>query len=62
MLTGSPVLESEATVPRDVVGMGVCLDHANDPHLVALSLGEQRLDRIGGIDGDRDPASSSPIR
>ena len=53
--TGSAVLEREAAVPRDVVGVRVRLDHADEPHPLPLGLGEQRLDRVRRVDHDGDP-------
>ena len=46
------VLESEATVTRDVIGMGVRLEHAHEGDLVPSRGLEIRLDRIGWIDDD----------
>ena len=42
------VLEREAAVPGDVVGVRVRLDRAHDPDAAPLGLGEDRLDREGG--------------
>jgi hypothetical protein len=47
---GQPVLEGEAAVPRDVVGVRVRLEHASDPHMELLSAFEVLLDRVRGID------------
>ena len=47
------VLEREAAVSRDVVGVVVRLDDANDLHAVPLRLGDVLLDRVRGIDDDR---------
>ena len=45
------VLEREASVAGDVVGVVVGLEHADDPHARLLGRGEQRLDRVGRVDG-----------
>ncbi len=47
------VIEGEPPVTRDVVGVRVGLEHADDAHLPPLRLGEQRLDRIRRIDRHR---------
>ena len=44
-----PVLEREAPVPRDVVGVRVRLEHAHDPQALALGGLEVGLDRVRGI-------------
>ena len=44
------VLEREAAVTRDVVGVRVRLEHARDPHVALLGLLEVLLDRVRGID------------
>ena len=48
-----PVLEREAPVPGDVVGVRVRLEHARDPHVPLLGLLEVLLDRVRGIDDHR---------
>ena len=50
---GQSVLQSEAPVPREVVGMGVRLEHPDDADAPSLRLLEVRLDRVGGIDDHR---------
>ena len=47
-----PVLEREAAVARDVVGVGVGLEHADDAHTQALGLVEDCLDRERRVDDD----------
>jgi hypothetical protein len=47
------VLERKAPVPGDVVGVSVCLEHADDPSLALLCLLEVLLDCIGGIGDHR---------
>ena len=54
MLTGQAVLEREPAVARDVVGVRVRLDHADDPDAAPLGLGEQRLDRVRRVDDHGD--------
>ena len=49
-VNGNAVLEREPAVPGDVVGVRVRLEHARDPHVPLLGLGEVRLDRVRGID------------
>src|SRR5439155_3139167 len=49
------VLEREASVAREVVGVRVGLEHAHDPDAAALRLLEIRLDRVGGINDDGLP-------
>ena len=44
------VLEREAAVPGDVVGVRVRLEHARDPHVPLLGLRQVLLDRVRGID------------
>ena len=53
MRDGHVVLEREAAVPGDVVGVVVRLEHAHDPHARPLGLLEVGLDRVGGIDDHR---------
>ena len=50
---GHAVLEREAAVAGDVVGVVVRLEHAHDPHAGALRRLEVALDRVGGVDDDR---------
>ena len=47
------VLEREAPVPGDVVGVVVRLEHADDPHACLLGRLEVGLDRVGGVDDHR---------
>ena len=47
---GHAVLEREPAVPGDVVGVRVRLEHARDPDVPFLRLGEVGLDRVRGID------------
>ena len=47
-----PVLEREAPVAGEMVGVGVRLDHAHDPHPAVLGLDEVLLDREGRVDDD----------
>ena len=47
------VLEREAAVPGDVVGVVVRLQHAHDPHARPLGRREVGLDRVGGVDHHR---------
>ncbi len=48
------VLEREAAVPGDVVGVRVRLDRSHDPEPAPLGLGEQRLDRKRRVDEHGD--------
>ena len=48
------VLEREPPVARDVVGVRVRLEHADEPDVVALARIQILLDRVGGIDDDGD--------
>ncbi len=54
---GGLVLERQAPVAGEVVGVGVRLDHANDAHPLPLGIFEVLLDREGRIDHDRLPSS-----
>jgi hypothetical protein len=47
------VLERQAAMSRDVVGVVVRLDDADDLHAVPLGFGDVLLDRVRGIDDDR---------
>ena len=47
------MLERKAAVPRDVVGMGVRLEHADDPNAEPLGLVEILLDRVRRVDEQR---------
>ena len=47
------VLECETAVAGDVVGVRVCLEHANDSDSEPLGLHQVRLDRVRGIDEQR---------
>ncbi len=49
-----PVLEREPSVPGDVVGMGMRLEHALDAHALLLGKCEVLLDRERGIDDHGD--------
>ena len=53
MRHGHAVLEREAAVTGDVVGVVVRLEHAHDPHAGPLRRLEVVLDRVGGVDDDR---------
>ena len=55
MLTGIAVLEREAAVTRDVVGMGMRLDRAHDPDAAVSGLRQDRVDRERRIDDHGDP-------
>ena len=44
---GHAVLEREPPVPRDVVGVGVRLEHADEPDVVARARVQISLDRVG---------------
>ncbi len=50
-----PVLEREAPVPGEVVGVGVRLEHPLDPHARRVRRLEVLLDPEGRVDDDRDP-------
>jgi len=50
---GHAVLEREAPVSGDVVGVVVCLEHAHDPHARLLGRVEVGLDRVSGVDDHR---------
>ncbi len=47
------VLEREAAVARDVVGVRVRLDDADEPDVAPLCFLDDRLDRVRRIDDDR---------
>jgi hypothetical protein len=51
------VLEREAAVPRDVVGVGVRLEHADDLELVVAGRLDEPFDRVRRIDDDRGPGA-----
>ena len=51
------MLEREAPVPGDVVGVRVRLDDAHDAHVAPLGLLEVLLDREGRVDDHGLPAS-----
>ena len=53
MLTGTPVLERQAAVAGDVIGVRMGLEHADDPHACLLGFFEVGLDRVGGVDDHR---------
>jgi hypothetical protein len=48
-----PMLEREAPVTRDVVGVGVRLERAHDSHALLLRRAQVLPDCVGGIDDDR---------
>jgi len=48
------VLESKAAVSGDVIGVGVRLEHADEPDAMPDALIQIRFDRVGRIDDDRD--------
>jgi hypothetical protein len=48
------VLEREAAVSGDVVGVRVRLEDADDPDAPPLGLLDVRVDRVRGIDDDGD--------
>ena len=48
-----PVLERQAAVAGDVVGVRVRLEHARDPQPSRRGLLEERLDRVRGVDEHR---------
>jgi hypothetical protein len=50
---GNAVLEREAPVAREVVGVRVRLDRAHDAHAALVRLDEILLDREGRVDHDR---------
>ena len=63
------MLEREPPVPREVVGMRVRLDDANDAHALPLGVREVLLDRECRVDHDRlscpriaDEVGSTPQR
>ena len=49
------MLERKPAVARDVIGVGMRLDRADDPHPARLGLGEQRVDLERRVDDDRHP-------
>ena len=49
------MFERQPPVAGDVVGVGVCLEHTDEAHVVLLRPLEVLLDRVGGIDDDRFP-------
>lgn len=51
---GDAVLEREAPVTRDVVGVRVRLEHADEADAAVLRLRQHRLDVVGRVDDDRD--------
>ena len=44
------VVEREATVPGEMVGVRVRLEHAREPNLLVRRLVEVLLDRVGRVD------------
>ena len=51
---GNAVLERQAPVPGDVVGVRVRLDDARQPDAAPLRFFEVLLDPVRGVDDDRD--------
>ncbi len=51
---GQPVLEREPAVPREVVGVRMCLENLCQLDAVSPALIQILLDRIGRIDDDRN--------
>ena len=49
------MLEREPSVPGDVIGMGVRLQHAHDADSRFVSRLEVLLDRVRGVDQERLP-------
>jgi hypothetical protein len=49
-----PVLERKPAVPRDVVGVGMRLEDALDPHACFFGDGQDLFDRERRIDHDGD--------
>ena len=49
-----PVLEREASVTGDVIGVRMRFEHADEPHFAAFGLGQHRVDVVRRIDDDRD--------
>ena len=49
------VLEGQAAVTRDVIGVGVRLEHAHQSRLLLLRLGQVLPDCVGRVDDDRRP-------
>ena len=48
------VVEREAAVTGDVIRVRVGLEDADEPDAAPVGLREERLDGVGGIDGDGD--------
>ena len=48
------VLEREASVAGDVIGVRVRLEDADEPDVATLGLRQHRLDVVGRVDDDRD--------
>ena len=59
---GDAVLEREPAVPRDVVGVRVRLDRADDPHPRRSASSSSGSIAKGGSTSTAMPASSSPTR
>ena len=53
-------LEREPPVAGEMIRVGVCLDHADDPDALSRSGVEYRLDRVRGVDDDRYPGIFVP--
>jgi copper transport protein len=51
---GHAVLQREASVPGDVIGVRVRLEHADETDIAARALIQIRLDRVSRIDDDGD--------
>jgi hypothetical protein len=49
------VLEREASVARDVIGVSVRFEHTDEAYAAMLAGIQVSLDRVRGIDDDRDP-------
>ena len=59
---GQSVFEREAPVPREMVGVGVRLEHPLDPNTARLGRLQVLLDVKGGSTTTATPASGSPTR
>jgi hypothetical protein len=57
---GQALLEREPPVTRDVVGVRVRLEHADEPRSQPLRLFQVGLDPVGGIDEDGRPGRLAP--
>ena len=52
---GAAVVEREASVAGEVVGVGVRLEHADQPHVLSRASLEVLLDRVRRVDDHRCP-------